>query len=620
MIISCRRPLKLHELLEYIENVDDIPTLPDGIVMYPPEDANAIVTDEDSGDDDNVTISNLPGGQLRSKVEILFDKDPPGRETEEEDSEDDLPLSTIKNNLAYVGQITPTAKTVYEDDKSEDDIPITSKNRKHPKPKPKPLSWTKQDLGLKFFGEFVDDYGPVNNLTPLQLFECFFDKAIISLILNYSNMYAAQKNEVGDISNDELMCFIGVLILSGYVVLPRRQMFWENLNDTRNTTVTSAISRDRFNFIMRNIHCCNNNDLQKDDKFAKVRPLMNKLNEKFIEFAPLQENHSIDESMIPYYGRHSCKQFIRGKPIRWGYKFWTATTRLGYVNWFDPYQGASTTLPTNYKSMGLGSSVILQYADVLHSRWQNMPFHLFFDNFFTCIPLLSELENRGLKATGTVRENRTGKCPLSDSKKMKKTTRGTFELARSDNGIIICKWNDNSVVNVASNSLQVYPTNLVKRYSHKEKRKVNIEQPSIIKTYNINMGGVDRCDQNISLYRISIRGKKWYFPLICHCIDMALQNAWQLHRINMGDKDQLSFRRAVAMNMLETYKKSTRRGVAKSSSLANEFSRYDRIDHLVIYQENQSRCGHCHKKVQFRCEKCQVALHPKQCFKLYHCK
>ena len=32
------------------------------------------------------------------------------------------------------------------------------------------------------------------------------------------------------------------------------------------------------------------------------------------------EKYSIDEIMVPYYGRHSSKQYIRGKPIRFGYK------------------------------------------------------------------------------------------------------------------------------------------------------------------------------------------------------------------------------------------------------------------------------------------------------------
>ena len=36
---------------------------------------------------------------------------------------------------------------------------------------------------------------------------------------------------------------------------------------------------------------------------------------------PLSDSlYSVDETIVPYYSRHSCKQFIRGKPVRFGYK------------------------------------------------------------------------------------------------------------------------------------------------------------------------------------------------------------------------------------------------------------------------------------------------------------
>ncbi len=35
---------------------------------------------------------------------------------------------------------------------------------------------------------------------------------------------------------------------------------------------------------------------------------------------------SVDEVMIPYFGRHSSKQFIHGKPIQYGYKVWALCT------------------------------------------------------------------------------------------------------------------------------------------------------------------------------------------------------------------------------------------------------------------------------------------------------
>jgi len=44
-----------------------------------------------------------------------------------------------------------------------------------------------------------------------------------------------------------------------------------------------------------------------------------------------------------YYGHHSSKQFIHGKPIRFGFQIWCLNARLGYLIQFEPYQGASAS-------------------------------------------------------------------------------------------------------------------------------------------------------------------------------------------------------------------------------------------------------------------------------------
>lgn len=82
-------------------------------------------------------------------------------------------------------------------------------------------------------------------------------------------------------------------------------------------------------------------------------------------------------------------------------------------------------------------------------------------------------------------------------------------------------------------------------------KQISVSSPNFIKVYNVLMGGGDRSDQKISLYRVSIRGKKWYFPLISYCIDMSVQNTWHLHR-EQGNLNQLEFRRNIACNLLET--------------------------------------------------------------------
>lgn len=241
--------------------------------------------------------------------------------------------------------------------------------------------------------------------------------------------------------------------------------------------------------------------------------------------------------------------------------------------------------------------------------------------FFTSIPLLQELRKRGIKGSGTIRENRTSKCPLIETAALKKKNRGAYDyfFAIGQN-IVVCKWHDNSVVTLASNSAPVYPIKQVSRFSEKEKKRIQIPQPQLVHLYNENMGGVDRSDQNISLYRVSVRGKKWYFSLFAHCVDMVMQNTWHIHKWNRGKMDLLACRRSVATSLLKTYKKDGKRGPSKAPKNLHEHSRYDRLDHLVIYQEKQTRCGLCHKKVQSKCMKCDIALHVKDCFLSYHTK
>lgn len=121
--------------------------------------------------------------------------------------------------------------------------------------------------------------------------------------------------------------------------LPRRRMYWENNEDTHNILVDKSMRRNRFEEIFRYLHVADNSNLQPNDKMAKVRPLFDMLNEKFLQYAIIEKDISIDESMIPYYGRHGCKQHIKGKPIRFGFKDWIAALRLGYCLYADPYQG-----------------------------------------------------------------------------------------------------------------------------------------------------------------------------------------------------------------------------------------------------------------------------------------
>ena len=202
--------------------------------------------------------------------------------------------------------------------------------------------------------------------------------------------------------------FIGILLVSGYVDEPRRPMYWEHNEDTYNTTVSSFLSRNRFDEIMQNFHLADNSNLDKEDKFAKVRPLIDKLNEQCLANYLPEQSVSIDESMVPYVGRHGCKQYMRNKPVKFGYKFWVAATLLGYAIQFYSYPGKIENFDS---SLGLGGCVFATLAEKLPSQ-VGSNYHIIMNNIFTSPDLLRILKAKNIAATGTVMINHVENAPL----------------------------------------------------------------------------------------------------------------------------------------------------------------------------------------------------------------
>lgn len=99
--------------------------------------------------------------------------------------------------------------------------------------------------------------------------------------------------------------------------------------------------------------------IRRTDRMYKVRPLTDLPNKKFQQHGIFHRNLSIDESMVKYFGHHPCKQFIRGKPIRFGYKNWMLCSSDGYCYAFDTYCGKSSIS----ENLPLGSRVVLSFCE-----------------------------------------------------------------------------------------------------------------------------------------------------------------------------------------------------------------------------------------------------------------
>ena len=109
--------------------------------------------------------------------------------------------------------------------------------------------------------------------------------------------------------------FIGLIFLSGYNIRLAERDYWSVDPDLRCDTFCETMSRNRF-FEIKPFRSLS------ESRMTRVDQLYDLPNEKIQQFGIAHEDLSINESMGPYYGRQSSKQFIRAKSIRFRQKLW----------------------------------------------------------------------------------------------------------------------------------------------------------------------------------------------------------------------------------------------------------------------------------------------------------
>ncbi|XP_066946084.1 piggyBac transposable element-derived protein 3-like [Macrobrachium rosenbergii] len=204
------------------------------------------------------------------------------------------------------------------------------------------------------------------------------------------------------VTHDEIRAFLGISLFSGYQSFPKERHYWPTQPDLGVTFVASAMTRTRFQALKSAMHIVDNS-LPKGNKRGKTESTYTILNENLKRYSIFHMKLSVDESIMPYYGRHSAKMLTRDKPIRFGYKIWALCGsddypyKLKLYGGKEPYQ---TKLP-------LGTHVVNDMMSTTESCSAVTEHEVYFDNFFRSYALLKSLAEQNIKATGTVRDNRT---------------------------------------------------------------------------------------------------------------------------------------------------------------------------------------------------------------------
>lgn len=627
-----RNFLTIQEAVAYMETLDSKELSDDDeIVCFPPEPG--IVTDEEDINENDFadtqpfdtsgTVEVFTKRKRKKCVKKLKNHPEKKRKLKEmkmsnETQKNDISVMSSKQQKRSISEVSNMNKRRKIMDKTSNGIEHEGSTNKKIIEKSTQYDWNKIGEILPIENEKMlsleESHPQLFSLSPYELFRKYIDDDILQFMVDETIRYARQKNDVTfNLTVKDMEKFLGIILFTGYHHLPQEDMYWSRADDCNTPLVHETMPRQRFRDIKKYLHLCNNDSLDTQDKLGKVRRFIEMFCQKLQQFGIFSENLSVDEEMIPYTGKHSAKMYMRGKPIKFGFKLWVLASSDGYPFNLKVYVGKEN-MPNNREHLPLGTRVVLDLIPCI----SNAKCHtIYVDNFFNSITLLQTMRDKEFRITGTMRENRLQKCPLKESKEIKKQNRGALDKI-STKEFSVVKWNDNRVVCMASNFENVEALGKTKRWCHIKKKKIEIDQPSMIANYNANMGGVDSLDRYLSQYRPKIRGKKWWWPFFANTVNMAVIAAWRIKRKTEENLSQLDFLRSVTTSLIRKEEATPSRQTGHLPKQNNDV-RFDGVNHFIESGYKQSRCKVCNKNTRLWCIKCKINLH-KDCSYLYHTK
>lgn len=159
-----------------------------------------------------------------------------------------------------------------------------------------------------------------------------------------------------EVNIDEMKTFLGIVMWMGLTPQPNLASYWSKIF-LYHSEIPKYMTRNRFEIILRTFHCSNNAECPPDDRLYKIRNLVDLLVEKFKMWNMPSENMCIDESVIPFVGRLSFRQFIKHKRHRYGIKVFKLCINNGYTIDFKIYAGQES-IP----GVGISTKIVMELA------------------------------------------------------------------------------------------------------------------------------------------------------------------------------------------------------------------------------------------------------------------
>lgn len=237
--------------------------------------------------------------------------------------------------------------------------------------------------------------------SPIEIFSLFFNHNVFEEITNQTNLNSLQnKKDAEKITIQEVKAYIEILILMGIIHLPSTRDYWSS-DEVLTNYIKTIMSRNKYDEINSVFHLNDNNQIYKSDPLLSKIALLLGITNGFSNFFNPGQEITIDESVIPFYGRSNFMVYNPLKPDKWGYKvFMLCDSFSGYCLDMEIYYGKPFS--EKYKSM-YGTK--FSKAIVLHllTNYKGKNHILFIDNYYTSLSLSISLCENKIFTTGTIK-------------------------------------------------------------------------------------------------------------------------------------------------------------------------------------------------------------------------
>ena len=213
------------------------------------------------------------------------------------------------------------------------------------------------------------------------MFDKIFDDTMFDMIVKFTNQFAQSKVQSWvDVTMPKMKVFFALCIFISIVKLSDIYNYWRTKHFFHIPAFREDMPRTTWLQIYRNLHVCDEDDAiprGEIDHYPlyKIRPLFDHLLPCFRNLYNINQNISIDESVIQFKGRIYFRQYIPSKCTGFGIKAWVpAESDTGYVSEFSIHTGKSLG---NTTTTNLAVNVVKE----LTSNILDLGYHLYMNNY-----------------------------------------------------------------------------------------------------------------------------------------------------------------------------------------------------------------------------------------------